>query len=69
MVGFIPVRALCPISTLLYPFFVLFIQILFDNVKHDGRMPVHLKMNNTWLDCKNGKIKGSDQFSKSCMVL
>ncbi|XP_068728458.1 mucolipin-3-like [Montipora capricornis] len=36
------------------------ITILFDNVKHDGRMPVQLLMNNTFLPCKKGNIKGSD---------
>ena len=37
-------------------------------MKHDGRMPVTLNMDNDWLDCKKKKIKGSDKLSKSCTV-
>ncbi|KAJ7383847.1 Mucolipin-2 [Desmophyllum pertusum] len=37
------------------------ITILFDNVKHDGRMPVQLDMDNTWLHCL-GKIHGQNHF-------
>ena len=38
-------------------------QILFDNTQHDGKIPVSLNMNNTWLECK-GEIKGLDSVSK-----
>lgn len=39
------------------------IQIFFDNLKHDGRMPVQLLMNNTLSECKKGEIKGSSQLT------
>lgn len=38
------------------------VTILFDNVRHDGRMPVDLDMNNTWLECRFGKIKGQNHI-------
>ncbi|CAH3132821.1 unnamed protein product [Pocillopora meandrina] len=38
----------------------LSVMITFDNVKYDGRMPVDLDMNNTWLRCQHGKIKGQN---------
>lgn len=51
----------------------LSVTILFDNVDHDGRMPVKLSMHNTWLDCKNGEIKGSNtmkaHFIKTALVV
>lgn len=45
-------------------FYVFRFQILFDNVKHDGKMPVELDMSNTWLHCIKGRIKGQDHLSK-----
>ncbi|KAL9951562.1 hypothetical protein ACROYT_G044246 [Oculina patagonica] len=38
------------------------VTILFDNVKHDGRMPVELDMDNTWLECQKGEIKGQHKL-------
>ncbi|PFX20439.1 mucolipin-3-like [Stylophora pistillata] len=38
------------------------VTITFDNVKHDGRMPVDFDMTNIWLECVRGKIKGQNHL-------